>query len=112
MDGGFEPHLAAGDVTVTGRDVAALRAVDRHGSLSAAADALGRSYGHLQRRVVELEDALGELTTPVVETGRLNAYGSESTGSNLFLSLAGSSEVIALEIGWGFNHRLFLGDGC
>lgn len=63
MDEGFEPHLAAGDVTVTGRDVAALRAVDRHGSLSAAAEALGRSYGHLQRRVVELEDALGDLTT-------------------------------------------------
>lgn len=62
MDQGFDPHLAAGDVTVTGRDVAALRAVDRHGSLSAAAEALGRSYGHLQRRVVELEDALGDLT--------------------------------------------------
>jgi hypothetical protein len=48
----------------------------------------------------------------IVATGRLNAYGSESTGGNLFLSLAEFSEVIALEIGWGFNHRLFLADGC
>jgi molybdate transport system regulatory protein len=63
VDEGFDPHLAAGDVTVTDRDVAALRAIDRQGSMAGAADALGRSYGHLQRRIVELEDAVGELTT-------------------------------------------------
>jgi len=77
MDRGFEPHLAAGDVTVTGRDIAALRAVDRHGSLSAAADALGRSYGHLQRRVVELEAALGDLTAR--SRGGVDGGGTELT---------------------------------
>ncbi|PSQ16374.1 molybdenum-binding protein [Halobacteriales archaeon QS_8_69_26] len=61
----FEPRLRVDDVTVTGRDVEMLRAIDRHGSMSAAADALGRSYPHLQRRVVELEEALGSLTTRV-----------------------------------------------
>jgi molybdate transport system regulatory protein len=59
---GFEPHLAVGETTVTGRDVEMLRGIDRHGSMHAAAEELGRSYPHLQRRVVELEEALGQLT--------------------------------------------------
>lgn len=59
---GFEPHLAAEGVTVTARDVAMLRAIAEHGSMHQAADALDRSYPHLQRRVVELEEALGDLT--------------------------------------------------
>ncbi|MFB6270627.1 MAG: TOBE domain-containing protein [Halobacterium sp.] len=62
---GFEPHVAVGDVTVDARDVEMLRAIDAHGSMQAAADALGRSYPHLQRRVVELEDAAGDLTERV-----------------------------------------------
>ncbi|MFP4628340.1 MAG: TOBE domain-containing protein [Halobacteriales archaeon] len=59
----FEAKLAVGDVTVTERDVEMLRAIERHGSMSAAAEALGRSYPHLQRRVVALESAVGSLTT-------------------------------------------------
>ncbi len=59
---GFEPHLAAEGITVTARDVAMLRAISEHGSMHQAADALDRSYPHLQRRVVELEEALGDLT--------------------------------------------------
>jgi molybdate transport system regulatory protein len=59
---GFEPHLAIGETTVTGRDIEMLRAIDRFGSMHKAADELGRSYPHLQRRVVELEEALGQLT--------------------------------------------------
>lgn len=59
---GFEPHLAIEGVTVTGRDVETLRAIDRFGSMNRAAAELGRSYGHLQRRVVELEEAMGPLT--------------------------------------------------
>lgn len=58
----FETRLAVGEVTVTERDVEMLRAIDRRGSMSAAAESLGRSYPHLQRRVVELEGAVGELT--------------------------------------------------
>jgi len=61
----FEPRVAVGDVTVDARDVAMLRAIDCEGSMHAAAETLGRSYPHLQRRVVELEDAAGTLTTRV-----------------------------------------------
>lgn len=62
LEKGFQPHLAVGETTVTGRDVEMLRAIDEHGSMHAAAEALGRSYPHLQRRVVELEDEIGQLT--------------------------------------------------
>jgi len=62
MDREFEAQLAVGDVTVTERDVEMLRAVDDHGSMHGAAEALGRSYPHLQRRLVELESAAGDLT--------------------------------------------------
>jgi molybdate transport system regulatory protein len=58
----FEARLAVGDVTVTARDVEMLRAIDRHGSMHGAAEALGRSYPHLQRRLVEIEEAAGDLT--------------------------------------------------
>lgn len=58
----FETRLAVGDVTVTERDVEMLRAIDRHGSMHRAAEKLGRSYPHLQRRVVEIEAAVGDLT--------------------------------------------------
>lgn len=59
---GFEPHLAFEETTITGRDIEMLRAIAQHGSMSAAADSLGRSYPHLQRRVVELEETVGQLT--------------------------------------------------
>lgn len=65
LEKGFEPHLAVDDTSVTGRDIEMLRAIDEHGSMHAAAEALGRSYPHLQRRVVELEDAVGQLTERV-----------------------------------------------
>lgn len=58
----FDPHLTAGEITVTGRDIEMLRAIDQCGSMHNAAHELGRSYPHLQRRVVELEDAIGQLT--------------------------------------------------
>jgi molybdate transport system regulatory protein len=74
---GFEPHVAVGDVTVDRRDVEMLRAIDAHGSMQAAADALGRSYPHLQRRVVELEDAAGDLTERV--RGGSSGGGTELT---------------------------------
>jgi molybdate transport system regulatory protein len=74
---GFEPHVAVGEVTVDARDVEMLRAIDSHGSMQAAADALGRSYPHLQRRVVELEDAAGTLTTRV--RGGSGGGGTELT---------------------------------
>jgi molybdate transport system regulatory protein len=65
LEKGFEPHLAIGETTVTGRDIEMLRAIDRFGSMHEAANELGRSYPHLQRRVVELEEAIGQLTERV-----------------------------------------------
>lgn len=62
---GFEPHLAIDDTTVTGRDIEMLRAIDQYGSMHTAAAELGRSYPHLQRRVVELEASIGQLTKRV-----------------------------------------------
>ena len=58
----FEAHLSVGDVTVTDRDVEMLCAIDRYGSMHRAAEELGRSYPHLQRRLVEIEAAAGDLT--------------------------------------------------
>ncbi|WP_331236651.1 TOBE domain-containing protein [Natronorarus salvus] len=59
---GFEVQLVVGDLAVTKRDVELLSAIDDHGSIHAAAAALGRSYAHAQRRIVALEEALGPLT--------------------------------------------------
>jgi molybdate transport system regulatory protein len=61
-------------VVFEARDAALLRAVDEHGSLNAAATALGRSFAHAQRRVVELESAFGSL----VERQRGGAGGGGS----------------------------------
>ncbi|MFC6954483.1 TOBE domain-containing protein [Halorubellus litoreus] len=74
MDAGFEAHLRVGDATVDERDVALLSAVDREGSLSAAADALGRSYSRAHKRLGALEDELGAL----VERERGGASGGGS----------------------------------
>jgi molybdate transport system regulatory protein len=71
----FETRLAAGDVSVTARDVELLRGIDDHGSIHAAANALERSYAHAQRRVVELEEELG----PLVERRRGGSGGGGST---------------------------------
>lgn len=62
---GFEPHLAFGETTVSARDIEMLRAIHHSGSMYKAAGELGRSYPHLQRRVVELEEAIGSLTDRV-----------------------------------------------
>ncbi|ELY93984.1 TOBE domain-containing protein [Natrialba hulunbeirensis JCM 10989] len=58
----YQTELTIGDVTIDRQDVEMLAAIDDHGSMHAAADALGRSYARLQRRVVALEDAIGAVT--------------------------------------------------
>jgi len=91
---GFEPHLAIDETTVTGRDVEMLRAIDRCGSMHGAADELGRSYPHLQRRVVELEEAVGQLT-------RRSRGGREGGGTELTadaLALIRQFERLAVEL--------------
>ncbi|MCO8246227.1 MULTISPECIES: TOBE domain-containing protein [unclassified Haladaptatus] len=71
----FDAQLVSGDVTFDARDVQLLRAIDEHGSLNAAATALGRSYAHAQRRVVTLEDGFG----PLVRRERGGTSGGGST---------------------------------
>jgi molybdate transport system regulatory protein len=77
MRPGGDPVLEAGGVELDARDVAALRAIDDTGSMNAAADDLGRSYARIQRRVVELEKALGPLVTRT--RGGANGGGSTLT---------------------------------
>lgn len=72
----FEAGLRVGESTFDGDDAALLRAVDREGSLSRAADELGRSYSRAHRRVSELEAATG----PLVERTR---GGPDGGGSEL-----------------------------
>ena len=78
LDTGFSPHLAVEDVTITDRDVEMLRAIDEEGSMHSAASALGRSYPHLQRRIVEIETAVGSLTRRA--RGGAGGGGTELTG--------------------------------
>lgn len=61
MDDSFAAAVVADGVRFDARDAALLRAVDDHGSLHAASDALGRSYARAHRRVEELESAFGGL---------------------------------------------------
>ncbi|WP_049925881.1 TOBE domain-containing protein [Halopiger goleimassiliensis] len=58
----YTTKLAVDGVTIDRRDVEMLDAIDRHGSMHKAAEALGRSYARLQNRVVEIEDAVGPIT--------------------------------------------------
>ncbi len=51
----FDAYIRSDGVTLDAEDVDLLRAIDREGSLNNAATALGRSYAHAQRRIVELE---------------------------------------------------------
>lgn len=71
----FDAYIGTDGVTLDASDVDLLRAIDRTGSLNTAAEELGRSYAHAQRRVVELEEAFGSL----VERQRGGAGGGGST---------------------------------
>ncbi|WP_144902836.1 TOBE domain-containing protein [Halobellus captivus] len=71
----FDAYISSDGVTFEARDGALLRAIDGEGSLNTAAESLGRSYAHAQRRVVELEEAFG----PLVERQRGGSGGGGST---------------------------------
>lgn len=73
----FDAYIGGDGVTFDARDVTLLRAIDTEGSLNAATDSLGRSYGHAQRRVVELEEAFGSLVER--RRGGADGGGSELT---------------------------------
>ncbi|MWV41105.1 TOBE domain-containing protein [Natrialba sp. INN-245] len=72
----YSTKLTADGVTIDRRDVDMLEAIDQHGSMHKAAEALGRSYARLQNRVVEIEDAVG----PITERQR---GGSDGGGTEL-----------------------------
>lgn len=72
-----EAHIEAEGVVFADGDAALLRAVDEHGSLNAATVALGRSFAHAQRRIVELEAAFGSLVDRT--RGGRGGGGSELT---------------------------------
>lgn len=72
----YRTELTAGSLTIDRRDVEMLEAIGTHGSIHAAADALGRSYARMQRRLDALENAIG----PVTERRR---GGSQGGGTDL-----------------------------
>jgi len=74
MDAGFEARLRAGDVALGEADVALLRAVAEHGSVSGAAEALGRSRARALGRLETLEEGFG----PLVERQRGGRGGGGS----------------------------------
>lgn len=75
----FDAYIGADSVTLDDRDVALLQAIAAEGSLNAAAESLGRSFSHAQRRIVELEDAFGSLVER--QRGGSGGGGSELTGT-------------------------------
>ncbi len=58
----YSTKLAVDGVTIDQRDIDMLDAIDQHGSMHSAADALDRSYARLQNRIVEIEEAVGPIT--------------------------------------------------
>jgi len=76
LDVDFDARLGKEGVGFTERDEKLLRAIHEQGSLNEAANTLGRSYSRSQQRVVELEEAFGQL----VERQR---GGSGGGGSSL-----------------------------
>ena len=75
----FDAYIRNDGVTFDADDAELLGAIDREGSLNNAAAALGRSYAHAQRRVVELEEAFGSLVER--QRGGSGGGGSELTGT-------------------------------
>jgi molybdate transport system regulatory protein len=74
MDAAVEARLQIGETAFDEEDAAVLRAVHEWGSLSTAAQRLGRSYSRVHARITELETAVG----PLVERQRGGADGGGS----------------------------------
>lgn len=77
IEKGYRTELSIGDVTIDHRDIEMLEAIDKQGSMHAAADALGRSYARLQRRIVTIEAAVGDVTDR--RRGGVDGGGTELT---------------------------------
>lgn len=72
-----EAHLSADGVRFSERDATLLRAIDRTGSLHAAAHDLGRSYSRAHDRLGELEGGFGSLVHS--QRGGSDGGGTELT---------------------------------
>lgn len=87
----YDAYLAVDDRTIDREDVRMLRAIDEHGSMSAAAEALGRSYPRLHQRVGDLEAAIG----PLVDSSRGGADRGGSTLTDAARDLVARFERLA-----------------
>jgi molybdate transport system regulatory protein len=105
MDADFEAYLRVGGRTVDVEDVRLLRAVAEHGSLNAAADALGRSYSRAHARITDLEDATGPLVSR--QRGGAGGGGSRLTEEAREL-LAGFERLASALDGTATTERLVL----
>lgn len=83
MDAAVEARLRAGDVSFTAEDSELLRAIATHGSVSGAAESLGRSRARALGRLESLEEAFG----PLVERQRGGAGGGGSQLTDTALEL-------------------------
>jgi len=105
MDAGFEAHLTVGDATVDRRDATLLRAVAEHGSINAAAEALGRSYSRANARIDGLEAETGTL----VERRRGGVDGGGSTLTDRSRELLARFDRLAAALdGTATTERLVL----
>ena len=93
LDGEFDARIGEGEVTLAERDVELLRAIDDAGSINAAAEDLGRSYARAQQRIVELEEAFGDL----VERTRGGSGGGGSTLTDRARSLLTQYDRLCME---------------
>lgn len=107
MDSGFEAHLRVGDVRVDRRDAALLRAVAEHGSMNAAAEALGRSYSRANARIGDVEAETG----PLVERRRGGAAGGGSTLTDRARRLLARFDRLAAALDGTATTERFVLDG-
>lgn len=89
----FDARIGGGDVTLTERDARLLRRIDECGSINRAATDLGRSYSRAQQRIVDLEEAFGEL----VERTRGGAGGGGSRLTDRARDLLARYDRLCLE---------------
>lgn len=91
----FDVYLRREGMELSERDMRLLQAIDEHGSINAAAAELGRSYSRAQQRIVELEDAFGDM----VDRTRGGPSGGGSTLTDGARTLQNRYERLRVEFG-------------
>ncbi|WGI17985.1 TOBE domain-containing protein [Methanonatronarchaeum sp. AMET-Sl] len=72
-----EVYIKSKNTKFKTKDLELLKSIKKEGSINKAAEKLGRSYSHSQKRIDELENAFGKLITR--QRGGLNGGGSKLT---------------------------------